>query len=56
MNQIREIERLNERELREGIPYEHSWHGTYKNSAYIFIGGNLCLFTTDSNLPILLVV
>ena len=42
MNVIREIQRLNEEELKLGIAgTDASWHAKYKDSAYIFIGGVL---------------
>ncbi|KAJ3551098.1 hypothetical protein NM688_g4937 [Phlebia brevispora] len=37
MNVVREINKINERELDLGIT--GSWHDDYKDSAYIFIGG-----------------
>ncbi|WWC71917.1 uncharacterized protein I206_105876 [Kwoniella pini CBS 10737] len=37
MNTIREINRINERELQLGV--KGSWHDEYKDSAYIFVGG-----------------
>ncbi|KAK8853120.1 hypothetical protein IAR55_003821 [Kwoniella newhampshirensis] len=37
MNTIREINRINERELELGV--KGSWHDEYKDSAYIFVGG-----------------
>mmetsp|Transcript_9878 Transcript_9878/g.24329 ORF Transcript_9878/g.24329 Transcript_9878/m.24329 type:complete len:275 (-) Transcript_9878:142-966(-) len=39
MNVVREIQRINERELSENIPESASWHTKYKDSAYVFIGG-----------------
>ena len=40
MNQIKAIQRINEKELEAGIlKPEHSWHQEYKDQAYIFIGG-----------------
>eukprot|EP00466_Bigelowiella_natans_P014356 jgi/Bigna1/33904/e_gw1.3.321.1 len=39
MNVIREIQRINERELEEGIQEEGSWHQKYRDSAYVFVGG-----------------
>jgi RNA-binding motif X-linked protein 2 len=39
MNTIREIERINERELELGIKVGHgSWHDEYADSAYVFLG------------------
>ncbi|KIK96420.1 hypothetical protein PAXRUDRAFT_10846 [Paxillus rubicundulus Ve08.2h10] len=37
MNVVREISKINERELELGIT--GSWHDEYKDSAYIFVGG-----------------
>ncbi|KAG1815734.1 uncharacterized protein BJ212DRAFT_1462494 [Suillus subaureus] len=37
MNVVREINKINERELELGI--SGSWHDEYKDSAYVFIGG-----------------
>ncbi|KZT62104.1 hypothetical protein CALCODRAFT_479303 [Calocera cornea HHB12733] len=37
MNVVKEIQRINERELQLGN--QGSWHDQYKDSAYIFIGG-----------------
>ncbi|OWZ36246.1 RNA-binding domain-containing protein, X-linked 2 [Cryptococcus neoformans c45] len=37
MNTIREINRINERELELGV--KGSWHDEYKESAYIYVGG-----------------
>ncbi|WVQ90857.1 hypothetical protein IAS59_004642 [Cryptococcus gattii] len=37
MNTIREINRINERELELGV--KGSWHDEYKDSAYIYVGG-----------------
>jgi len=35
---IREIQRINQRELDQGTPDRASWHTQYKKSAYIFVG------------------
>jgi RNA-binding motif protein, X-linked 2 len=37
MNVVREIERINERELELNVPESASWHAQYSHSAYIFI-------------------
>ncbi|WWC91604.1 uncharacterized protein L201_006550 [Kwoniella dendrophila CBS 6074] len=37
MNTIKEINRINERELQLGV--KGSWHDEYKDSAYVFVGG-----------------
>ena len=42
MNVIAEIQRINERELENGIGYEASWHQKYSDSAWIYIGMCLC--------------
>lgn len=40
MNQIKSIQRINERELENGImDSERSWHHQYKDQAYVYIGG-----------------
>ena len=39
MNQIRQIERLNQRELDKCVPPNASWHTDYRDTAYIYIGG-----------------
>ncbi|MDI1492291.1 MAG: RNA-binding protein Cwf29 [Ramalina farinacea] len=39
MNTVREIERLNKRELENAVPPEASWHTDYRDTAYIHIGG-----------------
>jgi len=39
MNVVREIERINERELELNIPDSASWHAQYSKSAYIFLAG-----------------
>ncbi|RKP25519.1 hypothetical protein SYNPS1DRAFT_9560, partial [Syncephalis pseudoplumigaleata] len=36
---IKEIQRINTRELEHGIEGRGSWHDQYKDSAYIYIGG-----------------
>lgn len=38
MNNVREIQRINEKEL-DLAPGSGSWHDEYKDSAYIFVGG-----------------
>ena len=37
-NRIKEIDRINKRELKLNISESASWHTDYKNSAYIFVG------------------
>ncbi|KAK0499594.1 hypothetical protein EDD18DRAFT_1329768, partial [Armillaria luteobubalina] len=37
MNVVREINAINDAELRLGV--SGSWHDTYKDSAYIYVGG-----------------
>ncbi|KAI5817709.1 hypothetical protein BZA77DRAFT_231532, partial [Pyronema omphalodes] len=39
MNNIREIERLNQRELDAAVPISASWHNDWNDTAYIYIGG-----------------
>jgi len=39
MNIVKEIQRINERELELGLSASASWHAKYSHSAYIFIGG-----------------
>ncbi|KAF2635246.1 RNA-binding domain-containing protein [Massarina eburnea CBS 473.64] len=39
MNSIRSIQKLNKRELEEGITPEGSWHTDYRDTAFINVGG-----------------
>ncbi|KAF2680532.1 RNA-binding domain-containing protein [Lentithecium fluviatile CBS 122367] len=39
MNSIRAIQKLNKRELEEGINPEGSWHTDYRDTAFINVGG-----------------
>ncbi|KAI9832139.1 MAG: hypothetical protein M1819_004490 [Sarea resinae] len=39
MNNIRQIQALNKRELENGVSPEASWHTDYRDTAYIYIGG-----------------
>jgi len=39
MNVVKEISRINQRELALGLGQSGSWHDKYKHSAYIYIGG-----------------
>ncbi|PSN72584.1 RNA-binding domain-containing protein [Corynespora cassiicola Philippines] len=39
MNKIRNIQKLNQRELAEGISPNASWHTDYRDTAFIYIGG-----------------
>ncbi|KAA8900577.1 hypothetical protein FN846DRAFT_781686 [Sphaerosporella brunnea] len=39
MNNIREIERLNQRELDAAVPISASWHNDWNDTAYVYIGG-----------------
>ncbi|KAH7112843.1 RNA-binding motif protein [Dendryphion nanum] len=39
MNTIRAIQKLNKRELEEGISTEGSWHTDYRDTAFVYIGG-----------------
>jgi RNA-binding motif X-linked protein 2 len=36
---VKEIQRINEREISSGISEGASWHAQYKDSPYVFIGG-----------------
>ena len=54
MNVVREIERINARELELNVPDSASWHAQYAHSAYIFIaaldnelteGDVICIFS-----------
>ena len=38
MNVVREIQRLSEKELERGTPFEQSWHQQYNSSAWVFVG------------------
>ncbi|KAL4988416.1 hypothetical protein BDW68DRAFT_176854 [Aspergillus falconensis] len=39
MNNIRQVQALNKRELEHAVPPEASWHADYRDTAYIYIGG-----------------
>ncbi|MCJ1445164.1 MAG: hypothetical protein MMC23_005669 [Stictis urceolatum] len=39
MNTIREIQKLNQRELESVVPPSASWHTDYRDTAYVHIGG-----------------
>ncbi|ETV85888.1 hypothetical protein H257_02429 [Aphanomyces astaci] len=39
MNVIKEIQRLNEQELEQGVSIEGSWHHIYRDSAWVYVGG-----------------
>ncbi|ETW07908.1 hypothetical protein H310_02316 [Aphanomyces invadans] len=39
MNVIKEIQRLNEQELEQGVGIEGSWHHIYRDSAWVYVGG-----------------
>ncbi|KAF2153003.1 RNA-binding domain-containing protein [Myriangium duriaei CBS 260.36] len=39
MQSIKQIQRLNQRELDNSIPSSASWHTDYRDTAYIYIGG-----------------
>ncbi|KAF9994190.1 hypothetical protein BGZ79_001085 [Entomortierella chlamydospora] len=39
MNNVRQVERLNEREANLSMSSSGSWHEQYKDSAHIFVGG-----------------
>ena len=36
---VKNIQKLNEIELQQGVSVKNSWHQQYKDSAWIFIGG-----------------
>lgn len=36
---VKNIQKLSERELELGVDFKHSWHQQYRDSAWIFIGG-----------------
>lgn len=36
---VKNIQKLSERELELGVNFKHSWHQQYRDSAWIFIGG-----------------
>ncbi|ORY17253.1 hypothetical protein BCR34DRAFT_467781, partial [Clohesyomyces aquaticus] len=39
MNTIRSIQKLNQRELEEGVNPEASWHTDYRDTAFVSVGG-----------------
>jgi len=39
MNAIRQLQKLNQRELDDVVPPEGSWHRDYSDTAFIYIGG-----------------
>ncbi|KAI9372580.1 hypothetical protein BJX61DRAFT_533871 [Aspergillus egyptiacus] len=39
MNNVRQVQALNKRELENAVPPEASWHADYRDTAYIYIGG-----------------
>ena len=39
LSKIKQIQRLNEEELKYGIPESASWHYKYRDSSYIYISG-----------------
>ena len=39
MNVVREVQKLNEEELRRGVPASASWHAEYARSAWVYVGG-----------------
>ena len=38
LRNVKNIQKLNEQVLQQGLEDDHSWHRQYKDSAYIFIG------------------
>ena len=51
LTKIKNIQKLNEEELKNNISYKGSWHYKYKDSPYIFIS-NLPKETTEGDLSI----
>jgi len=39
MQSIKQVQRLNERELEKAVPPSASWHTDYRDTAYIYVGG-----------------
>ena len=39
MNVVREIQRINEQELKLGVSGKGSWHHKYRDSAWVYVGG-----------------
>jgi hypothetical protein len=39
MNTVREIQKLNDLELKKKIPLSASWHAQYLRSPWVFVGG-----------------
>ena len=39
MNTIKEIQQLNEEELKRGISFKGSWHWQYRASSWVYVGG-----------------
>ena len=39
MNKIVEISKLNQMEMDNDLPFESSWHQTYKDCPWIYFGG-----------------
>ena len=39
MSTIKEIQRLNDEELKRGISLEASWHWQYRSSSWVYVGG-----------------
>ncbi|KAK7073498.1 RNA-binding motif protein, X-linked 2, partial [Halocaridina rubra] len=39
LTNVKNIQKLNQRELELGVSLKHSWHQQYRDSAWIFIGG-----------------
>ena len=39
MNVVREIQRINEQELKLGVSGKASWHHKYRDSAWVYVGG-----------------
>eukprot|EP00301_Raphidiophrys_heterophryoidea_P019255 c4214_g1_i1.p2 GENE.c4214_g1_i1~~c4214_g1_i1.p2 ORF type:complete len:229 (-),score=69.40 c4214_g1_i1:1269-1955(-) len=54
MNVVKEIQRINEREIKLGLAekIDGSWHAHYKDSAYVFVGGIPYEFTEGDVLAV----
>lgn len=39
LTKIKQIQKLNDQEMKHNIPFSASWHNKYKDSAYIYISG-----------------
>lgn len=39
MNVVREIERINDKEIDLGLSQSASWHDDYKDTSWVYVGG-----------------